>query len=189
MPCSTCTCLPICTPYIYIRICKLHVHVPPHATCNVHMYICPVLHVMCCPGPILLILHWHLTSYIIVILDHAQVLCLVSHLHLFPIPLLLCTFDCAWDGSAWDADQIAHTHTHIAGLSMFDVYPLQLRLGGLGGEHAPRAWKTQHREENRKTSTFANNQTRFHHLTSHSWGRSLCLFIHLGTAPKKDKKL
>ena len=81
----------------------------------------------------------------------------------------------------------SHTHTHIAGLSMFDVYPLQLRLGGLGGEHAPRAWKTQHREENRKTSTFANNQTRFHHVTSHSWGRSLCLFIHPGTAPKKTR--
>ena len=48
---------------------------------------------------------------------------------------------------------------------MFDVYSLRLRLGGLGGEHAPRAWKTQHREENRKTSTFANNQTRFHHVT------------------------
>lgn len=134
-------------------------------------------------------LHLHLTSYIIIILDHAQVLCLVSHLHLFPILLLLCTFDCAWDGSAWDADQIAHahTHTHIAGRSMFDVYPLLLRLGGLGGEHATRAWKTQHREENRKTSTFANNQTRFHHVTSPSWGRSLCLFIHLGTAPKKTR--
>ena len=81
----------------------------------------------------------------------------------------------------------AHTHTHIAGRSMFVVYPLLLRLGGLGGEHAPRAWKTQHREENRKTSTFANNQTRFHHVTSPSWGRSLCLFIHLGTAPKKTR--